>query len=223
LAAGSPLVAASWGLGLRRGSSALQRVISALAIGIEGADPVVYARRWAEEPFLGPKNVLIHLTVGDTTVPEATGISLARAAGIVDFRTVDDRYGMTSDQWLVDRGVVHGLEEFGPYTGADGSSVLFDPDDLDDGTDGSGAPSEAPLRATREFSHGAHGLRFLYVDPHGTHAYFLPDESKPFNWELYGANQMAQFLATDGADVDDDPCFATRDCPFLRPFPAEDE
>lgn len=221
--AGSPVVAGSWGLGLRRGSSALQRVIGSLAIGIEGADPIVYARRWADAPFRDPKNVLIHLTAGDTTVPEATGISLARAAGIVDFDTVDPRYGTTPDRWLVEHGVVQGLEEFWPYTGTNGQSVLFDPDDLDEGTDGTGAPSEEPLRAERAIAGGVHGLRFLYVEPQGTHAYFLPDESQAFDWELFGANQMAQFLADGGTEIVDDPCLATRDCPFLRPFPVEAE
>ena len=40
------------------------------------------------------------------------------------------RYGMTIDQWLIDRQVVRGTEEFGPYTCADGNPCLFDADDL---------------------------------------------------------------------------------------------
>ncbi|MEQ1503064.1 MAG: hypothetical protein ABMB14_12580 [Myxococcota bacterium] len=218
--AGSPVIAGSWGLGLIRGSSALLRTVDALAIGIEGGDPIAYAHRWRDEPFDQPKDVLIHLTVGDTTVPEATGIALARAAGIVSVTEVDPRLGTTPDRWLVDHEVVRGMEEYGPYVGPDGAPILFDPDDLDDGTDGLGAPSEVPLRLTRPVEDGGvQALRFLYVDPHGTHAYFLPDEQKPFDLELFAVQQNAEYLATGGTHLTDDPCLATRDCPFLAPYP----
>lgn len=215
----SPLVAASWGLGLRRGSRDLQRVIGVLGMAIEPADPIAYARRWADEPFAGSKDVLVHLTLGDTTVPESTGVALARAAGLVDFRAIDPRYGTTADRFLVDRGVVHGLEEYWPYVGSDGGPVLFDPDDLDEGADLSGAPSEEPLRSVRHVGDAELALRFLQPDPNGTHAYIVPNEDLPFDWALFGGQQMATFLAT-GAVVDD-PCLATRDCPFLRPFPQD--
>ena len=34
--------------------------------------------------------------------------------------------------------------------------------------------------------------------------------------------RLAEFVASGGAHLSDDPCLATRDCPFLRPFPAGD-
>jgi hypothetical protein len=218
MAAGSPLVAGSWGLGLRRGSKDLLRLVSTLAIAVEPGDPIAYSRRWADEPFEAPKNVLIHLTVGDTTVPEATGVALARSVGLVDADTLDPRYGTTADRFLIERGVVDGQEQYGPWRDSAGTPLLFDPDDLDSGTDGTGAPSEAPLRAQRPTPTGLHALRFLYVDPYGTHAYFLPDQSQPFDWELFSVQQMAAWLASGGAEVVDDPCLAGRDCPFLRPM-----
>jgi hypothetical protein len=162
--------------------------------------------------------VLVHLTVGDTTVPEATGVALARAAGLVDWTTFDPRYGSTVDQWLVDRGVVQGMEETGPWRDAYDRPILFDPDDLDGGLDGTGAPSEAPLRSTVQRNGGTDGLRFLYVNPTGQHAYFVPDEALAFDLNLYGAQQMAHYLATEGRDLRDDPCLATRSCSFLRPM-----
>jgi hypothetical protein len=216
--ADSPLVAGSWGLGLRRGSKDLLRLVSTLAIAVEPGDPIAYARRWADEPFDQPKNVLIHLTVGDTTVPAATGVALARAAGLVPFDRVDPRYGTSADRFLIERGVVDGQEQHGPWRDGAGVPLLFDPDDLDSGTDGTGAPSESPLRAQRPTATGLHALRFLYVDPHGTHAYFLPDQSQAFDWELFSVQQMAAWLASGGVEVVDDPCLAGRDCPFLRPM-----
>ena len=62
---------------------------------------------------------------------------------MVDYETIDPRYGMTVDQWLIDTEVVRGLEQFGPWVGANGEPALFDPDDLDNGTDHFGAPSDA--------------------------------------------------------------------------------
>jgi hypothetical protein len=218
LEAGSPLVAGSWGLGQRRGSHDLQRVVSVQGLAIEPGDPIAYARRWSDEPFADPTHVLVHLTVGDTTVPEATGVALARAAGLVDWTTFDPRYGSTVDQWLVDRGVVQGMEETGPWRDAYDRPILFDPDDLDGGLDGTGAPSEAPLRSTVQRNGGTDGLRFLYVNPTGQHAYFVPDEALAFDLNLYGAQQMAHYLATEGRDLRDDPCLATRSCSFLRPM-----
>jgi hypothetical protein len=216
--AGSPLVAGSWGLGLRRGSHDLQRVVSVQGLAIEAGDPIAYSRRWSEDPFADPTNVLVHLTAGDTSVPEATGVALARAAGLLDWTTTDPRYGMTADQWLIDRGVVQGEEELGPWTDSAGNPILFDPDDLDRGLDGTGAPSEAPLRSTVQRDGGTSGLRFLYVNPTGQHAYYVPDDALSFDLNLFAAQQMAHYLATRGRDLSDDPCLASRDCPFLRPF-----
>lgn len=213
--AGSPLVAGGWGLGLRRGSKELQRLVSVLAIAVEPGDPIAYARRWADDPFADPKRVLVHLTAGDSLVPISTGLALARAAGLVDFERIDPRYGTTADRFLIDRGVVQGLEQFGPWKDPEGRPILFDPDDLDNGTDGTGAPSESPLRAERP---NGLALRILYVDPRGSHAYMLPDASLAFDWPLFGAQQMAWYLAS-GGEITDDPCLATRDCPFLPAFP----
>lgn len=216
----TPLFAAGWGLGLRRGSADLRKTIAVLSMAVEAGDPISYARRWFDEPYGDPVPVLIHLTTGDTTVPIATGISLARAAGMIDTTTIDPRYGTTVDRWLVDNHVIHGVEEYGPWQTPKGTPLLFDPDDLDEDTDGWDAPSDAPLRATLQLPSGASaGLRFLYVEPRGTHAYITPDASAPFDVPHFGAMQMAWFLSS-GGELRDDPCLATPDCPFLPP-PAE--
>lgn len=218
--AGSPLVALSWGLGLHRGSSDLRQVVGVLSMGGEPGDPIAYAHQWTEDPVWDePTEVLIALTVGDTTVPIAAGVALARAAGIVDFTTSDPRYGTSVDRYLIDKEVMQSQEEFGSYVGPDGSRLHYDPDDLDNGINPYGEPTNAPpLRLTVEAGDGVHGLRFLYVNPRGSHAYFLPDQSLPFDVNTFGAQQMAQFLATGGAEVSDAPCLATPECPFLRPL-----
>jgi hypothetical protein len=218
--AGSPLVALSWGLGLTRGSRELRQVIGVLSSGAEAADPVIYARQWADEPVREEaREVLIALTVGDTSVPIAAGVALARAAGIVDYRTEDPRYGTSVERYLIESEVVQADIREGSYSDPVYGSVHYDPDDLDNGIDPFGEPTlAAPVRAERAAGEGVHALRFLYVSPYGSHAYFLPDPALPFDVNTFGAQQMASFLASGGAEVSDDPCLATADCPFLLPI-----
>jgi len=220
---GSPLIAVSWGFGYYRSSTDLRRAISVLSSIIEPADPIAYAHQWWEHPDDNPREVLIALTVGDDLVPEAAGVALARAAGLVDYQSIDPRYGTSVDRWLIERDVVQGQEEWGPYRDDGGAPILFDADDLDEGTDDYGAPSEAPLRATVEAGDGESGLRILYVDPRGTHAYLIPDQTLGFDINTFGAQQMAWFLGTAGAEINDDPCQATANCPWLRPLDVSDE
>ncbi len=217
---GSPLVALSWGLGLTRGSRELRQVVGVLSAGVEAADPVIYARQWADEPVRDePREVLIALTVGDTSVPIAAGVALARAAGIVDFTTEDARYNTSVERYLIESEVMQADIRRSTYTDPVYGLVHYDPDDLDNGIDPYGEPTlAAPVRAERRAGDGVHALRFLYVSPYGSHAYFLPDPALPFDVNTFGAQQLASFLASGGAEVNDDPCLATADCPFLLPI-----
>ncbi|RME20353.1 MAG: hypothetical protein D6798_20650 [Deltaproteobacteria bacterium] len=220
--AGSPLVAASHGSGHIRGTPALRRLAMATSMALEPGDPVAYAPHWFLEPFeeLGgrPANVLVMPNVGDQGVTVSGGLGIARAAGLVERHEVDDRYGMTVDQWLIAREVLHGLEEYGPYTDADGNPALFDPDDLDFGLDGTGAPSEEPLRATVPSGDGVSGLRMPYPKTTGMHGVEPPDGSKPWDAAIYLSNVLAWYFATGGTEIVDDPCLGANDCDFLPPI-----
>jgi hypothetical protein len=217
---GSPLVAASHGLGKIRGTPELRRLAMVLAGALEPGDAIAYAPHFFLDPFeeLGGKatNVLLAPTPGDMIVCINTGIALARAAGLVEWQATDDRYGTTVDQWLIDRQVIRGLEEFGPWTGADGTPVLFDADDFDAGTDDYGAPSDAPLRETRQTSSGVSGLRLPYADPNGSHGFAFPDPALAFDINTFAISQIAWFVATDGQELLDDPCLADGSCDFMR-------
>ncbi len=218
--AGSRLVAAAHGGGHLRGSPKLRKLAGVLAAALEPGDAISYAPHWFLDPLDGaaPANVLMMPTAGDSIVSINSGIALARAAGLVEYREVDPRYGMTVDAWLIDRKVVQGLEEYGPYTDVNGYPALFDADDLDDGTDGTGAPSDAPLRSTVETASGASALRIPYVETTGTHGFALPDPALPFDINTFAINQVARFFASRGAVVSDDPCQERADCPDLRPL-----
>lgn len=219
--AGSPLVAGSHGFGYVRASPDFRRTVGALSLITEPGDPIAYAPHYVDEPYaeLGgkPVSVLIEPVPGDPIVNVATGIALARAAGFIERDVVDPRYGTSQDQFLIDHGVIEGLEEWGPYTCADGSACLFDADDLDDGTDGTGAPSEAGLRLTREHDGGVGGMRLPYVNPSGQHGFGLPEPSRAFDINTFAILQAATFVWTGGTVLSDDPCLEDGSCAWIAP------
>ncbi|MCK6529218.1 hypothetical protein L6R50_17235 [Myxococcota bacterium] len=218
--AGSPIVAGTKGLAHVRGTPRLRRVLHVLSLITEPGDPIAYARAYLREPFveLGepPPNLLLLPSPGDTIVTVASEIALARAAGVYDRHAVDERYGMTVDRWLIENEVVRGLEEWGPFTGPSGEPVLFDADDLDGGSDGYGAPSDAPLRATVQTDRGVSGMRLPYVSPAGSHGFNTPDPSLPFDIHTFSVFQAARFIQTGGQEISDDPCLEDGSCAFFR-------
>ncbi|MFT7517956.1 MAG: hypothetical protein ACI9MC_000080 [Kiritimatiellia bacterium] len=220
--AGSPLVAGSHGLGHIRGSSDVRRLAMVISSAIEPGDAISYAPLWHDRPPTvirsEPINMLLQPSIGDKIVNINAGIALARAGGLYVWDVKDDRYDMTIDQWLVDRGVVQGLERYGPWRNSAGQPVLFDPDDADDSTDGFEAPSDAPLRATRKTTSGTSGLRLTYSEITGSHTFGLPEPGRPFDASTFHTNQIAWYFATDGKELLDDPCLATSDCDFLHPI-----
>lgn len=220
--AGSPLVAGSEGLGHLRGSPDLRRLLGVTAQITEPGDPISYAPHYIDEPFeaLGgqPVNVLLMPTPGDTIVSINTGVALARAAGFIDRHAVDPDYGMTVDRWLIERYVVHGLEQFGPYTSSvTGEPVLFDAFDYDGGQDGTGAPSEHPLRANVESSRGLSGLSMPYIDVNGSHGFGFPDPDSPWDQNGFALYQAVRYFQTDGQEISDEACLVDGTCSYFRP------
>ncbi|HEY0881777.1 MAG TPA: hypothetical protein VGD87_09610, partial [Archangium sp.] len=115
--AGSELVAVTDGFGLRRGNPELRRMMGLAQVALEGADPANTA------PFMHGERTLTYgtgetvstrafyiNTLGDSGVPTASGVTLARAAGLIDFRNIDPRYGKTVDQVTLSTGLVEGAE-----------------------------------------------------------------------------------------------------------------
>jgi hypothetical protein len=176
-----------------------------------------------EMPFNGvPRNMLIVPTPGDTIVSVNAEIALPRAAGWIDDSVVDDRYGMTVDRYLIDRGVVSGLEEWGPYVDVNGASCLFDVDDLDEGLDGTGAPSDDPLRLTVTTSAGESAMRLPYTRTTGTHGFAIPRPNDPFDISTYMVMQIATYFQNNGQEVVDDLCLEDASCAWLPALPDED-
>lgn len=226
MAAGSPLIAGSFGAGHIRGTPEMRRVTMAFATLVEPGDPIAYAPHYTIDPFedLGgvPANVLLMPTPGDTIVSVNTGIALARAAGLIDRETVRADLGMTEDQFLIARGVVSGLEEWGPYTCANGLPCLFDADDQDNGTDETGATSESPVRATVQREDGVGGLRLPYADQTGSHGFGEPEPNAAFDINTFAIMQIATYLASGGTRLSDDPCLEDLSCDFIPQLSVEE-
>ena len=222
--ANSQLVAGNTGFGHIRGTPELRRLAMTFGAILEPGDPVGYSP-WYQGGLMqeDPINIVVYPSIGDEIVPVATGIALARTAGFIERHEVDDRYGMPVDQWLIDRGVVQGLEEWGPYTDDAGEPILFDPDDLDEGTDEYDAPSEEPLRLTLETASGVSGLRLPYHRSTGTHAFGLPETDRPFDSSTYSVFQMGRYLTTGGQELVDDVCLQDASCDFIPELPEEEE
>ncbi len=220
--AGSPLVAGSEGLGHLRGSPDLRRLLGVTAQITEPGDPIAYAPHFVDEPFeaLGgqPANVLLMPTPGDTIVSVNTEIALARAAGFIERHEIDPNYGMTVDRWLIERDVVDGLEQFGPYTSSvTGEPALFDPFDYDEGQDGTGAPSEYPLRASVQSSRGVSGFTMPYISTRGSHGFTFPNPDSPFDQSGFALYQAGRYFQSGGQEIADDACLTDGSCSYFRP------
>ncbi|MCB9666390.1 MAG: hypothetical protein H6732_19925 [Alphaproteobacteria bacterium] len=224
--AGSPLVAAAEGNGRIRGSADARRLAYITAMILEPGDPIAYAPHYFMEPFedlgYGPRNVFIMPTPGDDQVPVNGGIAVARAAGAYPWNTYQERYGTSVDAWLIEKGVVHGVEERSEWRNDQGEPVLFDVEDFDEGTDGYGAPAlpaEQRLRATIDTPAGQSGMRLPYVNPRGQHGFSFPDPTLPFDINTYAITQIADYLLSDGKMLRDRPCYEAADCPEFEPIP----
>ncbi len=218
--AGSTLVAGSHGSGYIRGSTDLRRLAMVFGSILEPGDPIAYAPYYDEGLIDGvPRNVVVVPTPGDMIVSVNTGIAIPRAAGWIEQDEIDDRYGMTIDDWLVESRVIQGIEEVGPYVCADGNPCLFDADDLDNGTDGTGATSDAPLRLTVETDSGMSGLRLPYASKTGSHGFGLPNRNLDFDINTFAIMQISSYFATGGTVLSDDPCLEDASCDWIPALP----
>ena len=118
----TPLTSPARGYGLTRNTPDFRRLMGLSQLILEPGDPVNYAPHYFQDLLparatpekttgitAGPANVLVIGTSGDPGVPINTGISLARAAGLVELSAPDPAYGIPIDQVLIRAGVVEGV------------------------------------------------------------------------------------------------------------------
>jgi len=227
--AGSPLLALHDGFGLRRGNPELRRMLGIAQVALDGADPANTA------PFIHQDRKLTYgtgetvgtrifyvNTLGDPGVPTASGVSLARAAGLINYQDLDARYGMSVQQWLVDIGLVQGVEIYKQWTDKAGNGVLFDVDNLASlvaAGDGIDMPrADKPLRIIRQNDAkvgGKSGILFPVMTPQGVHGFPAPSPKKAFDQGSLLINMVARYMATRGAELDFDLCQLDWSCSWI--------
>ena len=227
------LIALSDGFGLRRANPELRRMLGVAQVALDGADPANTA------PFIHQDRVLTYgtgetvgtrilylNTLGDPGVPTATGVALGRAAGLINFRDVDPRYGKSVQQLLVDVGLVEGVDGTKRYTDKAGTGVLFDVDyfaNLVTGGDGFDQPRlDPPLRVIRDNPQpigGKSAMLFPDMTPQGVHGFPVPSPTKAFDLGSLLINQFVRYMATHGEKLDFDVCQFTWSCPWIPAVP----
>jgi hypothetical protein len=198
LPAGAPLQGLVEGFALQRATPDLRRMFQLSQMMLEPADPANWVQRAADR-------YLLIYTIGDMNVPINTGITLARAAGLLDSE---------EHQVLFDWYVPEGLEKLERFPQNPGT--LADPDDLDRNRDGFNAPSPSvPLRATRydDRNRPTSGVRFPYLRPEGLHGFRVPAPSKDFDIDSFMINMMGHFFQT--GLIEDDLCLEDYTCDFI--------
>lgn len=184
---GAPLIALAEGLGLKRATPDLRRFMGLGQIVLDAADPGVLARHLLEHPMefplLGEKtgaHTLAITTVGDMNVPASTGVTIARAAGIVDYLGSDPRYDMPVNQKLIETFTMEAVNTILRFTDPAGTGVHMDVDHFADGKDpwGEDIPRlDPPLRIGldgKDALGGKSGAVFPYSDATGQHGFDMP-------------------------------------------------
>ena len=224
--AGDQLVAPCDGLGMRRATPDLRRLLGLAQVALEPADPMNWAPYWDGTRTLTygtsetvRTNVLMLPSIGDPGVMIATGVAMARSAGFVAYDRDDPRYGKSQDQVLIDTYAIEGTYRLGRFHNSKNEPVLMDVDHFaavvpaDDGLD---VPRlDPPLRLVRRGADGAwRGVLFPMLDPKGKHGFVTPDPTQPFDLGTYMLNIVGRYLQTSGRELSLDKCQAFSSCPW---------
>jgi len=254
--AGTALVALAEGLGLRRANPELRRFQGLGQLVLDPADPAVYAQHMMRVPLVYPAtgeevrtHVLQLTSIGDMGVPVASGMTISRAIGTLDFLDGDTPWGVPANQVLLDHHVAEGVTITKRFTDAGGSGILVDIDDFSEGTDRWSvmAPPRAttPLRAglgQTDPLGGESATLFMYPTPYGQHGPNTPGRTQDVmreacedacqeedcgcdtlepTWEdgHFFFHMGALYLVDEGARVRTDTCMGTDTCPEFAPIP----
>jgi len=242
----TPLLSVQQGFGHRRNTPSLRRLLGLGQIILEPGDPINYAPRYRDPLDIMPEgkvptNLLLVLTAGDFTVPISAGVALGRAAGIIGYKEIDERYGKSQNQLLIDTHVMESVDKLKYFETSDcyydNRSINFDIDDVSNGLhwddpprlgkiarapecDGDNPPASCtnecpvlpPLRAVLETESGTHAVRIPMLKSRGQHALDLPDSTVVFDPSTFTFNQIGHYLINQGQMISDHPCLATNDC-----------
>jgi hypothetical protein len=227
---GEPLTALAAGFGLRRNSPELRRFMELAQMAVDRGDPVNFAPNFERRLLkygTGEEvrtRALVFNTIGDMNVPIATGAAIARAAGFIELRSKDPRYGKTINRLLIDTGTLEGVERTHRFQNSQGADVHMDLENFASVTgadDGFDVPRLGqPLRAVKPSTRlgGVSGALFPMVAPTGRHGFDAPDPSLPFDLGSLLQNVSGRYLSTGGRQLSFEPCMVTSSCSWIPPM-----
>jgi len=192
--AGTPLRTFAEGLGMKRGTPSMRRFMSLGQMVLEPGDPASVAPHFTERPLKFPAigdqtgaHTLVVTTMGDMNVPASSGLSVARAAGYVNYLDADPAYdgtpfeGKPANQILIETGTAEAVHTLDRFQDVNGQPVHYDIENFSNGEDmyqGQDIPRlDPPLRlglSTEDPTGGVSGAVFLFVHPEGWHGFALP-------------------------------------------------
>lgn len=220
---GGKLRALAEGFGLQRNTPSLRRFMSLAQMVVDPTDPGVLARYLGADPLTYPNKgdttgarFLLVTSVGDMNVPASSGLTVGRAAGVIDYLNPHPVHGVPVNQVILDTHTAEAVNVLGrhPYAevpdnenirdllGLDSTfGAHVDVENFSDGNDiwGTNIPRlDPPLRlasTTDSWGNelaGMSGAAFPYPVPQGEHGFALPGEMT--DWaidicrETYGSN-----------------------------------
>jgi hypothetical protein len=220
--AGSPLIAFGDGFGEKRGTPDLRRLMEIAQISLDPADPANFAPNYENRLLtygtgesVRTRSIVV-TSIGDPTVPIATGAALARAAGFIDAAT---------NQTLIDTYAIEGATRAGRHINASGDSVLEDVEHLSavsPNGDGWDVPRlDPPLHRIAPSMRvgGVTGALFPMSNPHGMHVFAAPDPTQPFDVGTFLVNAFSHYLHSGGTEFSYDGCQIDSSCAWIPPVP----
>lgn len=186
--AGTRLEALAEGLGMRRANPEFRRMQGFAQLVLDPGDPAAYASHLQLEPLRYAatdqqtgSHALMIFTEGDTSVPNSSGMVVARAAGMLDYLEPDPRFGIPANQILLDHFIAEGVHTIPRYLDVDGNSVHIDVENFSEGNDvwtARGLPRlDPPLRlgvGEEDPLGGESAALFVLTDPQGDHGFAPP-------------------------------------------------
>lgn len=196
---GTPLVSLAEGMALARATPEFRRFTGIAQMVVDPADPAIFARYIQQESLVYPNmggstqtNTIVVTTMGDMNVPANSGVAIGRAAGFVDYLGVDERYGVSANQMLLDTYTVEAVNTLKRYVSdASGDGIHIDVENFSQGTDlwGDDVPRlDPPLRLYSDtdrdgnYMGGFNGSIFPLPVPGGAHGFPFPGEM--VDWEI---------------------------------------
>lgn len=243
--AGADLIALAEGLGLRRANPEFRRLQGIAQMVLDPGDPAIYATHlWQDPIWYGDgtrtgTHALILPSAGDMSVPVSTSMTIARAAGLLEYREPNPAFGKPDNQVLIDNYVPESVNILNRFEAPDGTGVHIDILNFGNGQDRwPWAPRlDPPLRVGFDEIDplgGRSAYLVTYQNPTGQHGFPAPgedtdrflrecgddcQETLAFDSGYFYVELMGHFLRSRGTALPNRPCQATDTCPDKPALP----